>query len=87
MAKTKHPLKSQSMIASYLVIATGLLRLFGYIGPTENVQLTIDSMDKPVQTVPIEEKAPDLLLIAAGALGIKGRRDAKGPIGKLLGGD
>lgn len=82
----KHPLKSQAMWAAYLTILIGLLRLFGIVGANEQVPITIDSMDKPVNTSPInKDNADDVGLVGLGALMIKGRKEADTPIGKLLG--
>lgn len=83
--KTKHPLKSQTMLAAYVTIIVGLLQYFGIIGPEQKVNITIDQLDKP-PAQSVQEKAAPIALLGAGAMAAKGRRDAKSNIGPLIGG-
>ena len=80
--ETKHPLKSQTVIAGYITIIIALARIFGFIGPNDNVNVTIDTMDQPHQTSK-EDTAGNLALAGAGIFAIKGRYQANSNIKRL----
>ncbi len=86
----KHPLKSRSMIAAYIVIILGLLQFFGLIPQGAEVSMSdpnalviIDNLGKGAGS-DREGQAKGLGLGVLGYLMAKGRRGAKEGIGDLI---
>lgn len=81
---TKHPLKSRSMISSYLIIFIGFLQYSGVISPDQDVKVTIDGSDAPISSPIDKDQVMGIGLAIAGYVGAKGRRGAKDKIGDLI---